>query len=130
MLRKVAVSLATLLATSCATASPRHTDPVPFEVASAGDDGLTQRVVAGLRAKLGAMSQFREAPRSPGTLTIVIPNVSSKQAGNQSRVSTAVTFSRLSKAGELVKIKEYRTACPESDLSQCFDQIARTALKL
>lgn len=130
MLKKVVFSVTALLLISCATTSPSRAGPIPFEVALAGDDGLTQRVVAGLRVKLTSMRQFRAAPRSPQTLIIIVPNVLSKQQGSISRVLTTVRFSRVSADGNLIPVKTHRVSCLESDLSPCFDQIAAAALKL
>lgn len=130
MLRQVAVIFAILIATGCAIASPHQTNPVLFEVALAGDDSLTQRLVVGLRMKLRSMSQFREANRSPDTLTIVVPNLSFKGLGSESRVSAMVTFSKQSKNGELEAIKTFHTTCFENDLSRCVDQIVAASLRL
>lgn len=130
MLEKIGIGIMLFCTVGCTTLPNHEAEPISFDVAAAGDDGLTQRMVFGLRAELARLGDFRAATRSPDTLIIVIPNVQSQQVGGTSQARAEINFSKLGATEQLSIIKKIRVNCREDDLSKCFEQVAAAARKL
>jgi hypothetical protein len=123
--------LALIIAACAADPATSVTKPdsrVPVEVASGGDDGLTQRLADAVRSEFAQSARFALAPAStPNVLTVTIPtHVGWEEVSGRNRVTYEV---RLDRAGQ--KLAESRGVCWEHDLRGCAqDIVAATARAL
>ena len=101
--------------------------PMPVEVWTGGDDGLTQRLRFELENKFKSSPEFAlSSGKKPGTLIVTIPtHVAWTAKGARAHVQYKVEFSSADGNG----IGKSSGSCWEEKLSDCADQIYRGAQK-
>lgn len=122
--RPSAIIAASLALTLCATVGARP-KPIPIEVWSGGDDGMTARLRDEIEDAFKSSSDFTlSSGKKLGTLIISIPtHVRWKQIGGRTIVYYTITFATVDDH----VIGARKGSCPDDNLSKCADQIAKDA---
>ena len=111
-------------ATGVGSSAAYSSNPVPVEIVTGGDDGLTQRLVDAVRGEFGKSSAFTFAPASAtNALIVTIPtHVGWNDVGKKTRVTYQL---RLERAGRV--LEESAGACWEDQLRVCAETIVNAA---
>jgi hypothetical protein len=99
-------------------------EPVPVEVISGGDDGLTQRLADAIRSEFRQSARFTlPLPAGPDALRVTIPtHVGWEKVGGSTRVTYRL---RLERGGH--KLAESGGFCPEENLRFCARTVVAAA---
>ena len=96
-------------------------EPVPIEISSVGDDGLTRQLRLAIEERLRSSGRFEPGPEgsNPAALKMVIPRpVETERVRNRTRVRYRLQFRR---AGEAFGF--YQGTCWDNEMSDCARQV-------
>src|SRR5690349_13993682 len=97
--------------------------PIPIEVWSGGDDGLTQRFKDALERTFESSSEFAlSTGKKPGTLVATIPtHVQWMKQGSRTQIRYKVQFTSIDES----RLGDSKGRCWEDELSNCTAQVYR-----
>ena len=101
-------------------------DPIPVEVWTGGDDGLTQRVRDAVEEGFARSPRFKLVDGgTPNALRVMIPT---HVEGTEMSGRTRVTYQlRLERDGR--RLRDTQGVCWEEQISKCGEQVVRAAIK-